>query len=150
MSPVQRIFKYTYLCLMSLGALVGVLGIISAAGSIQPDDALFTGSRWWDHPVLQHGGTGLVLLLVTAAFFAIFIHRGTHLFAPLAYVASYAANGIGFTALLVAIEKRGAPGPRLTIAGLCAEAAVCLGPALLVTAAGLIWNYRAASRTPAL
>jgi hypothetical protein len=147
---MQRISKYAYLCLMSLGALVAILGIISAIRSIQPDDARFPGSRWWDHPVLQNGGTGLVLLLVTAAFFAIFIRRGTHLLAPLAYVASCAANGIGFSALLIDIEKRGAPGPRLTIADGLAEAVVCLAPALLVTAAALLWNYRAASKAKLL
>ena len=83
-------------------------------------------------------------------FFAIFIRRGTHLLAPLAYVASCAANGIGFSALLIDIEKRGAPGPRLTIADGLAEAVVCLAPALLVTAAALLWNYRAASKAKLL
>ncbi|HEY8253133.1 MAG TPA: hypothetical protein VIG39_00755, partial [Rhizomicrobium sp.] len=106
--------------------------------------------RWWDHPVLQSGGTGLVLLLVTTAFCAVFIHRGTHLFAPLAYVASYAANGIVFTAVLVGVEKRGAPGPRLTIAEEIAAAVVWLAPALLVTAAALLWNYKAASEAQPL
>ncbi len=93
---------------------------------------------------------GLVLLLLTAAFFAIFIRRGTHFFAPLAYVVSCAANGIGFSALLIDIEKRGAPGPRLTMANGIAAAVVWVVPALLVTAAALLWNYKTASKAQPL
>jgi hypothetical protein len=150
MPLTQRIAKYAYLCLMALGALIAVLGVLSAIRSIQPNNAVFPGSRWWDHPVLQSGGTGLVLLLTTFAFFAVFIRRGTHLFAPLAYVASYAANAVGLAVVLVEVEKRGAPGPRLTIEDACATAAVWLAPALLVTAAALVWNYKTASCAQAL
>jgi len=149
-SVMQRISKYAYLCLMSLGALVAILGIISAIRSIEPDDARFLGSRWWDYPVLDHGVTGSVLLVMTLAFLAIFIRRGTHLFALLAYVGSYAANTFGFVILLIDIEKRGAPGPRLTLADGLAEAMVWLAPALLVTAAALLWNYKAASKAQPL
>jgi hypothetical protein len=149
MSLIRRIAKYSYLCFMSLGALVAVLGIFSAITTLG-EKRDYPDAQWWDHPVLSSGGTGIVLFLMTVTFFAIFVHRGTHLFAPLAYIASYGANAFGFINLFIDIEKRGAPGPRLTMAHACVEAAIGLGPALVVTAACLIWNYRAASRTCAL
>lgn len=149
MSRQQRIANYAYLCLMSLGALIALYGIFSAVTRFGEGRDVLPDWRWWDYPVLSSGVTGAILFLMTLAFFAIFIRRGTNLFAPFVYVVSYTANAYAFLVLFVAIEKRGAPGPALTMKDVFTES-VLLGPALLVMAAGLFWNYKTALRKRAL
>ena len=98
-------------------------------------------------PVLSHGGTGIVLLVMTLLFAIIFIWRGNNPWAPLAYAMSFLAMGFGFLVVFIAIEKRGAPG---TMEDVYTGMPLFLGPGILITAVSLIWNYKKGSRAKAL
>ena len=94
--------------------------------------------------MLDAFGTGIALLVVTTAFFVIFVRRGSHLLAPLTFAISYVATGFYAYITLIGIEKGGAPG---SPPDLYRDVPLSLAPAVLVTTLCLIWNYFAGLKT---
>ena len=139
---MRRATTYLYWFFLSSGAAIAALAIMSGAENIQAHTR--AGYTWWGYPVLSSGVTGLALLLMTAAFAFVFLLRGSHLLAPVSFLAGYVALGFGAYVALLDIEKGGAPGPR---AEMYSTVPLFLGTGLLIAAACLVWNYLS-SRKP--
>jgi hypothetical protein len=140
MAVARKAVEALYILLMAAGAMLAIYGVHAAVEDYF-DAAARYGARGWQVSgahVLAVGVTGAVELAATAAFAFVYERRGTNLFAPVAYLWTYAALGAA-SALLLTWTTRRDGNMAFAIAGLILAA-------LAIAVPGLLWNYRSSQK----
>lgn len=93
--------------LLLAGGALAISGVVVAAQRYH-EEVVANGSSWWKFSgwyVLSHGGTGLALLLLTAAYAAALFRRPLRAITPLIYLLSYGICGLAFGVVLMSVGK---------------------------------------------